>query len=101
MAKSVAGAKPIRLFASPWSAPAWMKSNNAFSGQGYLLQEYYQVWADYFVRLPATYEYIKLCKCYKQRLTLASWTFIRFFEEYKRFGLDFWGVTAQNEPNGL
>jgi len=62
MAKSVAGAKAIRLFASPWSAPAWMKSNNAFSGQGFLLQEYYQVWADYFVRLP--YEYIKLLKCY-------------------------------------
>ena len=36
---------------SPWSAPAWMKSNNEFYGKGYLLLEYYQTWADYFVRL--------------------------------------------------
>lgn len=35
---------------SPWSAPAWMKSNNEFYGRGHLLEEYYQAWADYFVR---------------------------------------------------
>ena len=42
--------KPIKLFSSPWSAPAWMKSNNDFSGFGKLLPENYQPWADYFVR---------------------------------------------------
>jgi len=42
--------EPIHLFASPWTAPKWMKSNNDYIGQGYLLPEYYQVWADYFVR---------------------------------------------------
>jgi len=42
--------RPLRLYASPWSSPAWMKSNNEFFGQGYLLLEYYQLWADYFVR---------------------------------------------------
>ncbi|EFX69969.1 hypothetical protein DAPPUDRAFT_328613 [Daphnia pulex] len=63
--------KPIKLFASPWSAPAWMKSNGKLYGKGYLLQEYYQVWADYF---------------------------IRFFEEYKTHNLTFFAVSPQNEP---
>jgi len=63
--------KPIKLFASPWSAPAWMKSNNKLYGKGSLLSEYYQVWANYFVR---------------------------FFDEYKKHNVEFWGVTTQNEP---
>ena len=42
--------EPLKLFGSPWSAPAWMKSNNDFSGQGYLLPENYQPWANYFVK---------------------------------------------------
>jgi len=69
-AKSLSS-KPIKLFSSPWSAPKWMKSNNEFYGQGYLLEEYYQAWADYFVK---------------------------FFDEYKKHNIEFWGVTAQNEP---
>jgi len=64
-------AKPIRLVASPWSAPKWMKSNNEFYGAGYLLSQYYQPWAEYFVR---------------------------FFREYGQRGVDFWALTAQNEP---
>ena len=54
----------VRVFASPWSAPSWMKSNGALNGQGYLLQEYYQTWADYF---------------------------IRFLEEYEKEGVPMWG----------
>ena len=42
--------EPLKLFASPWTAPKWMKSNNDLIGLGHLLPEYYQVWADYFVR---------------------------------------------------
>ena len=30
-----------------------MKSNNALNKQGYLLPEYYQVWADYYVKFMA------------------------------------------------
>ena len=41
---------PLKLFASPWSAPPWMKSNNDYKGRGHLLEEYYQVWANYFVK---------------------------------------------------
>lgn len=39
----------IKILGSPWSAPAWMKSNNAVKG-GHLKPEYYEVYADYFVR---------------------------------------------------
>jgi len=63
--------KPIRFFASPWTAPAWMKSNNQLYGKGFLLPEYYQVWANYFVR---------------------------FFDEYKKHNVEFWALTTQNEP---
>jgi len=63
--------KELKLMASPWSAPAWMKSNNALNGMGYLLPEYYQSWANYFVK---------------------------FLDSYKEEGIEFWGVTSQNEP---
>jgi glucosylceramidase len=59
------------LFASPWSPPAWMKSNNNMLQGGKLLPEYYQTWADYYVK---------------------------FIQEYKKEGIDIWGLTVQNEP---
>ena len=37
------------VMASPWSAPPWMKDNNAYS-QGYLQSQYYAVYAQYFVK---------------------------------------------------
>jgi len=39
----------IRILGSPWSAPAWMKTNNSFKG-GSLKPEYYQSYAKYFVK---------------------------------------------------
>ena len=71
--------RPISLYASPWTAPAWMKSNDDEIGRGWLKgkagDKYHKTWAQYFVR---------------------------FFEEYEKRGIKFWGVTAQNEPsNGL
>ncbi len=39
----------IKILACPWSAPAWMKSNNNLSG-GSLLPQYYNVYANYFVK---------------------------------------------------
>jgi len=59
------------LFASPWSPPAWMKSNNNMLQGGKLLPGFYQSWANYYVR---------------------------FIEEYKKQGIDVWGLTVQNEP---
>ncbi|XP_018563272.1 putative glucosylceramidase 3 [Anoplophora glabripennis] len=61
----------IKLFASAWTAPTWMKTNNDWSGIGSLKDEYYQLWADYI---------------------------LRFFEEYDKQNISFWGMTTQNEP---
>lgn len=69
-AMAKAGGK-ITMYASPWSPPAWMKDNNNMLRGGKLKPEYMQAWADYY---------------------------IRFFEEYKKEGINFWGVTVQNEP---
>lgn len=65
----------LKIFASPWSAPAWMKTNGKLNGKGSLKGEpngkYYKTWAKYF---------------------------IKFFDAYKNNGIDFWGLTIQNEP---
>ncbi|HMK05729.1 MAG TPA: glycoside hydrolase family 30 beta sandwich domain-containing protein [Ferruginibacter sp.] len=39
----------IKILASPWSAPVWMKDNNSSIG-GSLNPAYYQVYANYFVK---------------------------------------------------
>ncbi|MDA3927521.1 MAG: hypothetical protein PF541_01085 [Prolixibacteraceae bacterium] len=39
----------INIMASPWSAPAWMKTNKASKG-GELNPEYYETYAQYFVK---------------------------------------------------
>jgi glucosylceramidase len=61
----------LKLFASPWSPPAWMKSNNNMLRGGKLLPEFFQTWADYYVR---------------------------FVQEYNKQGITIWGLTVQNEP---
>jgi glucosylceramidase len=65
-----AGGK-LTLFASPWSPPAWMKDNNNMLRGGKLLPEYYQSWANYYVR---------------------------FIQEYQKNGIPVWGISVQNEP---
>ena len=64
-------AKDLKLFASPWSPPAWMKTNNDMLHGGKLKPEYFATWARYFVR---------------------------FIEEYEKQGVSVWGLTVQNEP---
>jgi len=39
----------IKILGSPWTAPAWMKTNKSFIG-GNLKPEYYQVYAKYLVK---------------------------------------------------
>jgi glucosylceramidase len=67
---------PLRLFSSPWSAPAWIKTNNMMQLGGSLKDgpnsKYALLYAKYF---------------------------IRFFEEYARKGVNFWATTIQNEPS--
>src|SRR4051794_10226100 len=43
------------VMASPWSAPPWMKDNNAYS-QGYLQSQYYGTYAQYFVKYIQGYQ---------------------------------------------
>ncbi|RXG58487.1 Glucosylceramidase, partial [Armadillidium vulgare] len=40
----------IYVFGSPWAPPAWMKTNGEIGGQGQLLKEMWQPWANYFVK---------------------------------------------------
>ncbi|XP_024890942.1 glucosylceramidase-like isoform X1 [Temnothorax curvispinosus] len=61
----------IKLISLPWSASLWMKTKNSWTNNSKLRPEYRQVWADYFVK---------------------------YFEAYRRNGLEFWGTMCQNEP---
>lgn len=56
--------------------------------------EYYKTWANYFVR------YFKIATGIVTFPTgLLVYVYAsRFFEEYHRNGIDFWGTTIQNEP---
>lgn len=47
--KVVALSPNIKILGSPWSAPSWMKTNNASKG-GSLKPEYYAAYAKYFVK---------------------------------------------------
>ena len=69
-AMSLSGEK-FNLFASPWSPPAWMKTNGQMNQGGKLKPEYRQTWADYYVR---------------------------YIQEYAQEGITIWGLTVQNEP---
>lgn len=40
----------IQFMLSPWSPPAWMKTNNDMNHGGQLKPEYRKTWAEYFVR---------------------------------------------------
>lgn len=60
------------LFASPWSPPAFMKTNENVVGGGKLKDEYKKTWARYYAK------YIKA---------------------YEAEGIKISGITVQNEPN--
>lgn len=69
--EAFARAKDLTLYASPWSPPAWMKSNNNMLRGGKLLPEYYQSWANFY---------------------------IKFIQAYEKHGIPVWGISVQNEP---
>ncbi|MCA1064171.1 glycoside hydrolase family 30 protein [Rossellomorea sp. AcN35-11] len=69
-AMEVAGSE-LSIVASPWSPPAWMKSNNEMNNGGKLLPEFQSVWADYYSR---------------------------YIEAMEEEGVKIWGITIQNEP---
>ncbi|NXK77905.1 GLCM Glucosylceramidase, partial [Amazona guildingii] len=69
--------RPLLLYGSPWTAPAWMRSNGDVRGKGTLKgqagDKYHKTWANYF---------------------------IKFLDEYAKHNVTFWAVTVQNEPLG-
>jgi glucosylceramidase len=61
----------LLLYASPWSAPSFMKSNGTMLQGGTLLPQFYQAWANYYTK---------------------------FVKAYEKAGMPIWGITIQNEP---
>jgi glucosylceramidase len=45
----------LKIMAVPWTAPPWMKDNNAYS-QGFLQAQYYGLYAQYFVKYIQAYQ---------------------------------------------
>jgi glucosylceramidase len=60
----------IQIIATPWTAPRWMKDNGAYVG-GSLLTQYYQAYANYFVK---------------------------YLQAMKAEGITISAITPQNEP---
>ena len=70
--KSILKINPrLKIMASPWSAPAWMKTNGSSIG-GSLRPEYYHVYANYFVK---------------------------YIRQMQEFGITIDAITPQNEPH--
>ena len=56
MIKEILEIKPdLKLFASPWSPPGWMKTGGSLGG-GYMREKYLDVYAEYFVKYVKAYE---------------------------------------------
>ena len=61
----------LPLYVSPWSPPAFMKSNKNMLNGGKLLPNYYDSWALYYAK---------------------------FIQAYENEDIPIWGLTIQNEP---
>jgi len=70
LAIKAAGGK-LPMYASPWSPPAFMKTNNNMLQGGKLKPEFHQPWANYYAK---------------------------FIKAYEKEGVPIWGLTIQNEP---
>jgi glucosylceramidase len=66
--------RPLRLLASPWSPPAWMKTTGAMNNGGQLRPECRAAWA-------------QCC--------------VKFIQAYAAEGVPIWGVSVQNEPQAV
>jgi glucosylceramidase len=61
----------LTMYVSPWSPPAFMKTNNNMLQGGKLKPEFFQPWANYYAK---------------------------FIKAYEAEGIPVWGLTVQNEP---
>ncbi|HUI91912.1 MAG TPA: glycoside hydrolase family 30 beta sandwich domain-containing protein [Chitinivibrionales bacterium] len=64
----------IKIFGSPWSPPAWMKTNNSMFNGGELLSTCFSAWALYYVK---------------------------YIQSMRDNGVPMWGLTVQNEPQAV
>ncbi len=63
----------LRILASAWTAPPWMKDNNEWI-RGHLRPEHRKTYADYIVK---------------------------YIQAYKEENIDIWAITPLNEPSGV
>lgn len=68
------GAEELKLLISPWSPPAYMKTNGGMNHGGRLKEEYYSLWAAYYAE---------------------------FLTELKKEGIPVKYLTVQNEPEAV
>lgn len=61
----------IKFLGAAWSPPKWMKSNNDWTGQSSLLQQYYSTWANYH---------------------------LKFLQYMAAANIKFWAISTGNEP---
>ena len=71
--QKLVGADRFKLVASPWSPPAWMKTNGEMAHGGTLRNEMSAAWADYYVR------------------------FVKAMRDEEKIPV--WALTVQNEPD--
>jgi|WetSurMetagenome_2_1015567.scaffolds.fasta_scaffold01102_9 glucosylceramidase len=64
----------IKIFGSPWSPPAWMKTNNSMFNGGGLKSDCFSAWALYYVK---------------------------YLQAMRANGVPMWGLTVQNEPQAV
>lgn len=69
-AMKTAGGK-LNVFVTPWSPPAFMKTNNSVLHGGKLKPQFAQPWANFYVK---------------------------FINAYEKEGIPVWGLSVQNEP---
>jgi glucosylceramidase len=69
--QAMATAGKLTLYASPWSPPAFMKTNNNMLQGGKLNNAFAQSWAMYYTK---------------------------FIKAYEKEGIPVWGISLQNEP---
>lgn len=60
----------LKIMATPWSPPTWMKTNGTWIG-GELKKEFYPAYANYF---------------------------LKYVQAMKEIGFEIWAITPQNEP---
>ncbi|XP_053617694.1 putative glucosylceramidase 3 [Plodia interpunctella] len=61
----------IHIVSSVWSPPVWMKNSHEYSGFSLLIEEYFQTYAEYYVK---------------------------YIEAYAAENITIWGITTGNEP---